>query len=184
MPFPLVQPMTNISSVRIVSRVRISAAPWMWSLLSSSLTVVNRRTHHKTRKFYVCLSVYLLCQNLKSRDNLTLWMLGNFACVVVCWFFFQINVFKNDFQEYHQSVKRFGSRSGLTFCRFWSGSKLFAIKIAATCSKENRFRNSDLRPLVWIIDNSNKIKTYEFGINGLTHISLASVVWGLVKLAV
>ena len=31
--------------------------------------------------------------------------------------FFQINIFKKFFQEYHQGVKRFGSRSGPTFCR-------------------------------------------------------------------
>ena len=40
--------------------------------------------------------------------------------------FFQINFFIKLFQEYHQSVKQFGSWSGLTFCRAWSGSKLFA----------------------------------------------------------
>ena len=34
------------------------------------------------------------------------------------------------FQEYHQSVKHFGSRSGRTFCRLWSGSKLFAKVIS------------------------------------------------------
>ena len=30
--------------------------------------------------------------------------------------FFKINIFKKFFQEYHQSVKQFGSRSGPTFC--------------------------------------------------------------------
>ena len=47
------------------------------------------------------------------------------------WFFFLINFFqkkkkKKCFQEYHQSVKQFGARSGPTFCWAWSGSKLFA----------------------------------------------------------
>ena len=32
-------------------------------------------------------------------------------------FFLKINFFKKFFQEYHQSVKQFGPRSGLTFCR-------------------------------------------------------------------
>ena len=30
--------------------------------------------------------------------------------------FFQMNFFEKFFQEYHQSVKQFGSRSGPTFC--------------------------------------------------------------------
>ena len=40
--------------------------------------------------------------------------------------FSKINLFKKLFQKHFQSVKQFGSRSGLTFCRAWSGSKLFA----------------------------------------------------------
>ena len=31
--------------------------------------------------------------------------------------FVEINVFEKFFQEYHQSVKQFGSRSGPTYCR-------------------------------------------------------------------
>ena len=56
-----------------------------------------------------------------------------FACWVilqvffdVCWFFFKINFFEKFFQEYDQSVNQFASRSGLTFCWAWSGSKLLA----------------------------------------------------------
>ena len=33
---------------------------------------------------------------------------------------------KKFFQELYQSVKQFGSRSGLTFYQSWHGSKLFA----------------------------------------------------------
>ena len=40
---------------------------------------------------------------------LTLGLLGNFSLV-----FFKINFFKNFFKEYHQIVKKFGSRSGLS----------------------------------------------------------------------
>ena len=57
----------------------------------------------------------------------TLWMLGNFArffCRLLI--FFKINFSKKFFQKYHQSIKQFGSRSGLTYCQAWSGSKLFA----------------------------------------------------------
>ena len=45
-------------------------------------------------------------------------------------FFFKINFFKTLFQEHYQSVKQFGSRSGPTFCRSWSGSKPFAKDIS------------------------------------------------------
>ena len=59
-------------------------------------------------------------------------MLGNFACFfVLCgFFFFKLTFFKKTFQEYHQCIKQFGSRSGPTFCRGWSGSKLFAKVIS------------------------------------------------------
>ena len=59
-------------------------------------------------------------------------MLGNFVFIfVVCWFFFfKIDFFKKFLQKYYQSVKQFGSRSGPTECRSWSGSKLFAKVIS------------------------------------------------------
>ena len=56
-----------------------------------------------------------------------------FACgitcstfVVICWLFSRLIVFKKPFRKIYQSFKLFGSRSGPTFCRSWSGSKLFA----------------------------------------------------------
>ena len=54
-------------------------------------------------------------------------------CMLFChqWIFYlKLTFSKNIFQEYHQSVKQFGSRSGLTFCRVWSGSILFAKVIS------------------------------------------------------
>ena len=72
---------------------------------------------------------------------ITLGIPGNFSCFCcrlqnffknVFFFgchlliFFKNNFFKNVFQEHHQNVKRFGSKSGPTFCRSLSGSKLFA----------------------------------------------------------
>ena len=44
--------------------------------------------------------------------------------------FFMINFSEKSFQEYDQSVKQFGSRSGQTFCRALPGSKLFAKVIS------------------------------------------------------
>ena len=37
--------------------------------------------------------------------------------VVVCWLFSKIDFSKKIFQEHYQSVQRFGSRSGWTFCQ-------------------------------------------------------------------
>ena len=51
--------------------------------------------------------------------------------------FFKINIFKKFFGEYRQRVKQFGFRSGLTFCRARSGSKLFAMTKVAI-SREKR----------------------------------------------
>ena len=52
------------------------------------------------------------------------------AFVVICWHFSKLFFFKKFFQEHYQSVKWFGSRSGPTVCRSWSGSKLFATVIS------------------------------------------------------
>ena len=54
--------------------------------------------------------------------------------------FFKINFFKKFFQEHYQWVKRFGSKSGPTFCRSWSGSKLFA-KVISRWQKSSLARN-------------------------------------------
>ena len=56
--------------------------------------------------------------------------------VVLSWLFFKINLFKKLFQEHYQGVKQFGSRSGPTFCRSWSGFKLFAKVISADDTSE------------------------------------------------
>ena len=63
--------------------------------------------------------------------KLTLFMLGNFS-----WLFCHLLIFlkiiflQKISQELYQSVKWFGSRSGLTFCQFRSGSKPFAKVIS------------------------------------------------------
>ena len=66
-----------------------------------------------------------------KHQNITCWPICSFVTlylfaywVIFKWFFFfcrwlnffKIYYFKKFFQEYHQSVKQFGSRSGLTFC--------------------------------------------------------------------
>ena len=60
-------------------------------------------------------------------------MLGNlsgFCCDMSSADFFQNQLFQKFFQGHYQSVKWFGSRLGLAFCRSWSGSKLFAKLIS------------------------------------------------------
>ena len=47
-------------------------------------------------------------------------VLGNCSCCLSSadfFFFFKLNFYEKLFQEYHQSVKHFGPRSGPTFCR-------------------------------------------------------------------
>ena len=56
-------------------------------------------------------------------NSLHFWVIFH-AFVVVCW------LFKKFFQEHYQSVKWFESRSGPTFCRSWSGYKLFTKLIS------------------------------------------------------
>ena len=67
-----------------------------------------------------------------SRNVITLCTLGEFNSFVVnCWLFFQINFFfKSIFQENYQIVKWSVSRSGPTFCQYWSGNNLFAKVIS------------------------------------------------------
>ena len=60
-------------------------------------------------------------QRLESRENRlgssTHCLLGKFSYVFChLQIFFKNQLFKKIFQEYHQSVKQFGSRSGPTFC--------------------------------------------------------------------
>ena len=47
----------------------------------------------------------------------------------LCCFFSKSTFFDNVVQECHQRVKEFGSRTGPTECRAWSGSKLFNEKL-------------------------------------------------------
>ena len=56
------------------------------------------------------------------------------ACGAFIWhlIFFNINFFQKSFQEYHQSVEQYGSRSGPTFCRALSGSKLQKLSADST----------------------------------------------------
>ena len=80
----------------------------------------------------VAYKCYLLLTKILSEKKyslaLSLCTLGNVLCSD---FFSKQSCFKKIFQEHYQSVKRFGSRSGPTFCRSWSGSKLFAKGLSA-----------------------------------------------------
>ena len=94
---------------------------------------VNQVIYSSSLPAYVSSKLNKLQQTTVSavfvagRECLTLCMLGNFSCfVVVCRLFFKINFFKKFFQEHYQIVNGFGSRSGSTFCRSWSGYIMFA----------------------------------------------------------
>ena len=50
-------------------------------------------------------------------------------------------LFSKNFQEYHQNVKLFGSRSGLMCHWSWSGSKPFANVISKEIYVIDRIRN-------------------------------------------
>ena len=60
---------------------------------------------------------------------LTHYLLGNFSSFFIHWFVSKSTFLKNSFSNII-SVQQFGSRSGPTFCRAWSGSKLFAKVIS------------------------------------------------------
>ena len=62
--------------------------------------------------------------------------------------FFQNQLFRKIFQEHYQSVKQFGSRSGLTVCRSLSGSKLFAKAIRRSKQRINGKKNENISNLL------------------------------------
>ena len=71
-------------------------------------------------------------------------MLGNFSCFCCLQLTFQNPFFFSKikfYQEHYQSVKKFGSRSGSTFCRSWFWSKLIA-KIFSRQQKSPQARKS------------------------------------------
>ena len=95
-----------------------------------------------------CQYMYIFTYIVKyqSFSPLTLSRLGNFSCFFCrLLIFFKSTFFKKLFQEYHLSVKQLGSRSGLTCCWAWSGSKLFAKVISRRYSVGNELT---LYPLV------------------------------------
>ena len=98
----------------------------LWFLIFSSLALIL------LSKVYVLGHIHFC---LPARHNLLQWsnslpsgkFFMDFCRLLI---FFKIDFFKKFFQEYHQSVKQFGSRSGPTFCPAWSGSKLFVKVIS------------------------------------------------------
>ena len=72
----------------------------------------DKFSHGVADKFWVLIGI-----SLRLIIHLTLCMLGNFACFLSVDFFLNLLFQKKICQEYHQTVKQFGSRSGPTFCR-------------------------------------------------------------------
>ena len=63
--------------------------------------------------------VIILIQEISDILVLNISLLGNFSCSCCRLLtFFKINFFKKFFEEQYQTLKRFGSRLGTTFC--WS----------------------------------------------------------------
>ena len=93
-----------------------------------------------------------------------------------------VNLFKfifnflNFFQEHYQGVKRFGSRSGLAFCRVWSGGKLYAKTISRRQKWPLAGKGFYIGCLESGVANKNKQKT-ESHVNSL----LLSTITGLMK---
>ena len=84
------------------------------------------------------MNVYYLYMCNMYRRHLALCLLGYFSWFLSSAdFFFKIKFIEKFFQEYQLGVKLLGSRSSLTKCRAWSGSKLFAKVIS-------RWQNSPL----------------------------------------
>ena len=86
---------------------------------------INEAIHMLLMHGFVTLNILVL-------GHLTLCYL-KYACSAplnFCWFFSKSIFFEKLFQEYHQSVKQFGSTSSPTVCRAWFGSKLFAKVIS------------------------------------------------------
>ena len=53
----------------------------------------------------------------RGRKIVLLHLLGKFSIIFCLLTFIKFMFLKNFIQEYHQSVKQFGSRSGLTICQ-------------------------------------------------------------------
>ena len=76
-----------------------------------------------------------------------------FNAFVICWLFSKFPFKKKIFPEHYRSVKWFGSRSGPTFCRSWSGSKLFAKVISRwqEAAKRKEQRHIKFETLITLI---------------------------------
>ena len=98
---------------------------------NKSLAKTTLLVFHKLSVFWSAFGFFNITFIIPSHfiivPYLTLWMLDSF--------------------HYYQSVKQCGSRSGLTFCRAWSGSNLFArlsadAKVAASRQRRVKYRKT------------------------------------------
>ena len=126
--------MGEISAFKLVSR-----ADWFEShFVGNPKDMFCRVKAHISEAFLCICGKYqnLTCWPILLYCLLNLCMLSNFSCLCCRLLnFFKINFLKKLFQQYHQGVKQFGSRSGPTGCRSWSGSKLFVKVISRGQSK-------------------------------------------------
>ena len=107
----------------------LASAGLFSKLTSSKYSFRNTISVSKTIWVQVFAKVISRRQKLPLARKITC-ALGNFPCFYCLLTFFQINFLKNLLSKHTQCVKQFGSRSVLTFCWFWSGSKVFAKVIS------------------------------------------------------
>ena len=96
------------------------------------------------------------------------------AFVVICWLS-TLRLTKRFFQERYLSVKRFGSRSGQTECRSWSGSNLFSKVISRwqNLPPARKGLNTNTVCLIWFFTSHQQALSFVgTGLPGLTSTKL------------
>ena len=124
-----------------------------WGSLGKTWASSLPRSTHKMSTFRVHFSntrsrlyINIICQKRKW------WKNKKQVCKVYTP---GVNFSKKFIQEHNQSVKQFGSRSGPTFCRAWSGSNQF-VKVFRRRQKSSLARIEFKSVHVYIIKHPTK----------------------------
>ena len=98
---------------------------WFLTLHRSNINIQIYEMYPFCHVFHYLTLIYLFTYMLNSLHAMYFFML-----LLSPVDLFNELSFRYFFREHYQSVKQVGSRSGPTFCRSWSGSKLFAKVIS------------------------------------------------------